>query len=126
MQVTAVVVDAGIIEACGIQSNNAYFDYDSAKLDPATRALLSEIADCFDDGPLAGEGLELIGHADPRGSDEYNLELGESRAQSVARVLIANGMSPTHVEVESQGEALAHEDPERWPEDRRVDVRLGS
>lgn len=125
IEVTAVVIDVGLADACGIDKAKAFFEYDSAKLDAEARQTVAEIAACFDEGPLDGQALEIIGHADPRGTDAYNEKLGRSRAQSVADVLMNNGLSKRRLEVESHGEEHAHEDADKWPRDRRVDLRVG-
>ena len=114
-----------IRSACGVAEAKAYFAYDSAKIDGA-EALLAQVADCFDHGPLAGEALCVTGHADPRGSDEYNQELGRERAESVASFLQQRGVESDRIDVESMGEALASDDPENWRYDRKVVLELRS
>lgn len=123
-RITAVVVDVGVAETCRIEAARANFDYDSAELSADARATLAAIADCFIGGPLAGRNLVVLGHADPRGPDEYNRELGMSRAQAVAEALAREGLATTRIDVESHGEAHAHADPDEWPDDRRVDIRV--
>lgn len=126
-RITAVVLDAGIKDACNIEMVEAYFEYDSAKLSSEARQAFADIADCFSaDGPLAGHELEVVGHTDPRGSDSYNRELGKDRATSVADVLLDNGMREAQLEVESRGESTAHLDPDVWPKDRRVELHISS
>ena len=124
--VTAVVLDRGITEVCEIEQTEAYFDYDSAKLDKKTKRMLDALAACLDDGPLTGHDIEVVGYTDPRGTDAYNRELGESRAESVTRTLVESGLPRQRIETQSRGEELAHEDPDKWPTDRRVEIRLNS
>lgn len=120
-----VVITKVVVEACGIELAKAHFPYDSAKLNDLAKAMFAQVAECFDDGALAGRELEIVGFADPRGSDEYNKKLGKSRAESVAEVLTNNGLSDDHIEVISKGESQAHEDtPSMWPADRRVELRV--
>ncbi|KIG18706.1 18K peptidoglycan-associated outer membrane lipoprotein [Enhygromyxa salina] len=126
LQITAVVIDVGLADLCGIERAKAFFEYDSAKLSSEGEQIATKIAACFTDGPLKGQELRIVGHADPRGSDAYNKQLGKSRAESVAEVLFQKGVTKRRVEVESQGEAQAHEDPDKWPLDRRVELRVGS
>lgn len=121
-RVSAIVLDVGVAEICGVAQTQVYFDYDSATLDPETEAMIAALARCFATGPLKDRSLEVVGHADPRGDDIYNNELGESRAESVAQVLLRNGLPGERLSVRSSGEALAHSDAARWPEDRRVDI----
>ncbi|MFO7565513.1 MAG: OmpA family protein [Enhygromyxa sp.] len=123
-RITAIVIEVGIAELCGIDAAKAHFDYDSAQLDPDARATIAALADCFVDGPLAGREVLLIGHTDPRGPDEYNRELGMSRAEAVAQQLAREGLASTRIDVESLGEEQANTDPSEWPDNRRVDVRI--
>jgi outer membrane protein OmpA-like peptidoglycan-associated protein len=123
-RITAVVIDVGLAELCGIDAAQTHFDYDSAELDPNAQTTVTALADCFVEGPLAERNLVVTGHADPRGPDDYNRELGMSRAEAVAEVLRSEGIAVTRIDVESHGEAEAHADPAEWPDDRRVDIDL--
>lgn len=123
-RITAVVIDVGVAELCGIDAARANFDYDSDELDADAKATIAELARCFADGPLAGREVAVVGHADPRGPDDYNRELGMSRAEAVAQALTREGVARTRIDVESHGEAEAHSDPAEWPDDRRVDIGI--
>ena len=71
--------------------------------------------------------MQLVGHADPRGDDNYNLALGGKRADSVKHVIVSRGMPATKVLTSSRGEMDATgNDESTWAKDRRVDVRSGS
>ncbi|MGO9712193.1 MAG: OmpA family protein, partial [Polyangiaceae bacterium] len=63
------------------------FDFDSDAIGDQDRVVLSALAHCLSDGALKGRGLALTGRTDPRGEPEYNMSLGESRADSVRRYL---------------------------------------
>ena len=89
-----------------------------------TRDILAKVASCVNDGPLKGKELELVGHADPRGSDKYNEELGMSRAEAVAAYLRDQGVAASQIEIQSQGEDAASDNPFEWPLERRVDIRV--
>jgi outer membrane protein OmpA-like peptidoglycan-associated protein len=123
-RITAVVIDVRLADACGIDSAKTNFDYDSAELNADAEATIAALADCFINGPLLDREMVVIGHADPRGPDDYNRELGMSRAEAVAQALTREGLANTRIDVESHGEAHAHADPDEWPDDRRVDVRV--
>jgi peptidoglycan-associated lipoprotein len=74
-------------------------------------------------GPLKGERLVLIGHADPRGEPEYNMALGERRAGSVRDYLARLGVGKERLVETSRGELDAEGEAEfGWRRDRRVDV----
>jgi len=67
----------------------------------------------------------LNGHADERGSREYNIALGDRRAQSVRRILLFQGASTGQIESVSYGEekpAVFGHDEESWSKNRRVEL----
>jgi len=109
---------------CGIPESKVFFKYDSAKLLPASKERLDQLATCVKTGPAKDRELRVIGRTDPVGSDEYNKQLGMSRADSVAKHLREAGVAQARVETESKGEAAAAVNPYGWPYDRRVTVRL--
>jgi peptidoglycan-associated lipoprotein len=122
-------IGEAIVRACGLRRAPAppMFDYDSARLAEDDRVILSKVAKCFSEGPLRGQGVALTGRADPRGEDEYNMALGESRADSVRRYLHDMGVAPQHVDATSRGKLDANgKDEEGWAKDRRVDIELAS
>jgi peptidoglycan-associated lipoprotein len=100
-----------------------YFEYDSAKLSSESIAILETHGNF-----IAGNGevtVRLEGHGDERGSREYNIALGDRRAQSVRRVLLFQGASSDQVETVSYGEEkpmeLGH-DEAAWSKNRRVEL----
>ncbi len=119
-------IDPSIRQACGITDTEAYFSFDSANVQPGYRALLRKLSDCFMTGPLKGRQMRLVGHADPRGEDNYNLVLGGQRADNVKKTLVAEGMAADKVQTSSRGEEDATgTDEAGWAKDRRVDVQMG-
>jgi peptidoglycan-associated lipoprotein len=119
-------IDESIRKACGITDIEAYFSFDSANVQPAYRALLKKLADCFTTGPLSGRRMRLVGHADPRGEDNYNLVLGGQRADNVKKTIVGEGLVADKIETSSRGEMDAvGTDESGWSKDRRVDVQLG-
>ena len=87
--------------------------------------MLDQVATCFSSGPLKGRQLKLVGHADPRGSSDYNMTLGQSRADSVAGYVVGKGLDKSKTESTSRGAMDATGDNEpTWAKDRRVDVLL--
>jgi peptidoglycan-associated lipoprotein len=120
-------IEDAIRKACGITDAEAYFAYDSANVKPEYRAVLKKLAVCFTSGPLAGKTMRLVGHADPRGEESYNLALGGQRADNVKRIIVAEGMTAAKTETSSRGEMDATgSDESGWAKDRRVDVMLGN
>jgi peptidoglycan-associated lipoprotein len=79
-----------------------YFDYDSSQVNMEYRDLLRAHADYLASNPSAA--LVIEGHADERGSREYNIALGERRAFAVKRYLEAEGIPSSQISVVSYGE----------------------
>jgi peptidoglycan-associated lipoprotein len=87
---------------------------------------LDQVTACFSTGPLKGRTLKLVGHADPRGGSDYNMTLGQSRADSVAGYMLGHGMDRSKTESTSRGaiDATGTDEP-TWARDRRVDLMVG-
>jgi outer membrane protein OmpA-like peptidoglycan-associated protein len=120
---SGVHIDDKIRKACGISDDDAYFAYDSANLGAGDRRVLGLVATCFERGPLAGQALRLVGHADPRGPEDYNVVLGMRRAQSVEGYLVRDGLDKAKVDTSSRGALDAQgSDESGWAKDRRVDM----
>ena len=116
-----------IRRACGITDADAYFDFDSANVQENARTVLTKLAKCFTDGPLKGRKMNLVGHADPRGEEEYNMVLGGKRADNVKHFLVSVGLPDAQAMTTSRGEMDATgTDESGWAKDRRVDVVLAS
>lgn len=120
-----VVISEEILRACNIPDADAYFAFDSSRLTAFDSGPLDQLATCFTRGPMAGHRLRLVGHADPRGADEYNMTLGQARADSVAGYLVGRGLGQTQASTTSRGAMDATgQDETGWAHDRRVDVYL--
>lgn len=123
-------VSEAIAKACGIVPREGKkaapsFDYDSSALAEDDRELLAEVARCLTVGALRGRSVSLVGRADARGEPEYNMTLGESRADAVRRYLVDLGVGRDKAQATSRGEMDAVGVDERgWAEDRRVDLVL--
>jgi peptidoglycan-associated lipoprotein len=118
-----------IAQACGLPRTESApkFAFDSATIADEDRTILAAIAKCVSEGALRGQALSLIGRADPRGENEYNMSLGESRADSVRRYLHDLGVHPDKVKATSRGEIDAiGNDEASWAQDRRVDIELAT
>jgi peptidoglycan-associated lipoprotein len=123
---SAVRISDEIVKACGIKEPDAYFAFDSANLRAEDAGVLQQVVTCFTSGPLKGRTLKLVGHADPRGGSDYNMTLGQSRADSVAGYIVNKGMDKAKTESTSRGamDAVGSDEP-TWARDRRVDMMLG-
>lgn len=100
--------------------NTYYFDFDKSDIRPEDKPVILAKADQLVGQP--NKKIILEGHTDPRGSREYNVALGERRANSVAELLKSKGVSKNQVRVVSYGaERLAAEG--RTEEDYQLDRR---
>jgi peptidoglycan-associated lipoprotein len=106
-----------------LANRTIYFEFDSANLTDESLNIL-EVHGNF----IADNGnvhVRLEGHADERGSREYNIGLGDRRAQSVRRVLLVQGASSDQIETVSYGEeqpAVMGHTEEAWAKNRRVEL----
>lgn len=99
------------------------FDFDDVTLSEEARAALQRAVECIQ--RERNTRYVLIGRADPRGTAEYNLALGERRARVVQRYMISLGVLPDRLAVSSEGSEFATgTDEAGWRRDRRVDFRL--
>ena len=121
-------VSEPIARACALPGSPAEaprFGYDTDELVAADRDALARIADCLTTGALKDRPVRLVGRADPRGTEAYNMVLGAKRANTVARYLRALGVDGARLQETSRGELDARgEDEASWTEDRRVDIVL--
>ena len=101
-----------------------FFEFDSAKVGPGDKPTIQLLSACMIDGPLKGKNIELVGRTDPRGTEEYNEELGLARAQKVKDYLVTQGIPEGRMKVSSLGKQDASPAPKDWAADRRVEIRL--
>jgi peptidoglycan-associated lipoprotein len=117
-----------IVKLCNIKasgSGSPTFDYDKEDLAPEDRSILDQLAECLTKGALKGRAVSLVGRADPRGTEEYNLSLGSRRASSVSSYLTRLGVGDPQLAVNTRGALDATgTDEAGWQKDRRVDITL--
>jgi len=99
---------------------SVYFEFDSSSLSEESRTTLQSGYTCAT-GDRAGRGVTATGHADPRGTEEYNLVLSESRARGVQRYLHSLGFRGNLTIVGRGEEMSSGSDEASWARDRRVD-----
>ena len=101
-----------------------YFDYDQSNLTAKSIQALKGVSDLMKRNQKITISIE--GHADERGTREYNLALGQRRAESVASYLIANGVNRNRLITKSYGEerplSLGSNDT-AWSKNRRVEIK---
>ncbi|HSO84288.1 peptidoglycan-associated lipoprotein Pal [Thiocapsa sp.] len=101
-----------------------YFDYDTAEIKPEYLPVLKTHARYL--GTNAGVKATLEGNTDERGTREYNLALGDQRAESVRRLMIADGVPPNQLSTLSYGEerpANPGHSEQAWRLNRRVVIQ---
>ena len=100
-----------------------YFDFDVAEIQPADRETLTYHARDLAANP--SKRLRLEGHADERGTREYNLALGERRANGILNYFIVNGAARSQIEVVSYGEERPEQSGQTenaYSRNRRVEI----
>lgn len=100
-----------------------YFDFDTAEIKQEARDVLVAHARFLQANP--DQDVRIEGHADERGTKEYNLALGERRANAVQRFLVVNGASRGQTETVSYGEekpAVMGSSESAWAQNRRVEL----
>ena len=101
-----------------------YFDFDSFTVKPEYQGLVDQHARFLQDN--RGRSVAVEGHTDERGSREYNLALGQKRAEAVRRALTLVGASDAQVEAVSFGEekpAVSGSSEDAYSQNRRVEIR---
>ncbi len=109
--------DAAILEGEAI-----YFEFDKSFIKPAYRAILREKAAALRDNPSIH--IRIEGNCDERGTNEYNIALGERRANSARSFLMSLGIPSFRIETMSYGEErplLLGHDENSWSRNRRDD-----
>jgi len=110
-------------QADALSKRVIYFDFDSSDVTSEAREIISAHAQNLSQN--ANLSVVLEGHADERGTREYNVALGEHRAKAVKQLLVVQGVSDSQVQVISFGEerpaAVGH-DESSWRLNRRVEL----
>lgn len=116
---------AAIAAARAAFATMIYFDYDKSDLKPEARATLDAKL------PLlranANVRIRIAGHTDERGSDEYNIALGQRRAAAAKAYLVANGVAADRIDVVSFGEdrpAAMGSNEGAWSQNRRDEFEI--
>ena len=110
-------------DAVAAAGNVVYFDFDKSTLNSATRRVLDAHIALLKEN---NGSVRLEGHADERGTREYNMALGERRAKAVADYMAVNGIARYRIETVSYGEerpAMAGSNEAAWSKNRRVEIK---
>jgi outer membrane protein OmpA-like peptidoglycan-associated protein len=106
-----------------LASSTVYFEFDKSTIPPQERSKLAAVKQWMDANP--GRSLFLAGHADKRGTPEYNRALGERRALAVREYLAGLGLNPANLYTNSYGSdrpAVEGDTEEAYAKNRRVEV----
>ena len=101
--------------------DRVFFQTDAADLDGRAQAILSNVAQWVINTP--NRTIVIEGHADERGTREYNLALGDRRSNAVRNFLISQGVSPNRIQTVSFGKErpmAAGSNPRSWALNRRA------
>ena len=139
MNVTQEKVNSGgvkTVEATSINNENIrydsmavfanatiYFEFDKSNLTSKSIQTLKSTVNALNEN--SSIQITLAGHADERGTREYNLALGQRRAETVSDYLVLNGISKSRITVKSYGEespAVSGQDEKSYSKNRRVEI----
>jgi peptidoglycan-associated lipoprotein len=105
--------------------HNIFFDFDKYNLKPEAIQKLDQTAGWLADNP--GVQIRIEGHCDERGTDEYNIALGDRRANSAKKYLVNLGISVDRLSTVSYGEerpADAGHNEAAWAKNRRAECKI--
>ncbi|MEZ7502768.1 peptidoglycan-associated lipoprotein Pal [Psychrobacter sp. Arc29] len=121
----AVIVDNSTAVITGAENLQAvvYFAFDSSEITAQAASVLNQHVSLLNSNPAAG--VVIAGHTDERGSREYNMALGERRAQAARNYLAAQGVAANNIRVISYGEerpAAAGNTEDAYAQNRRAEL----
>lgn len=112
-------------EKNAFENEKIYFDFDKSDLKPEAQAILKKKADWLRE--LPAYSLRIEGNCDERGTSEYNLALGERRANAAKKFLVALGIAEARIATISYGEERPVDpghNEEAWSKNRRDEFKL--
>jgi peptidoglycan-associated lipoprotein len=113
---------AAVRAARATLEETVYFDYDESAIRPDTERVLRQKVEILRNSPQVS--IRIEGHADERGSTEYNLALGNRRAESVRQFLTGFGLSADRFSIVSYGEErpqASGSNEAAWAQNRRTE-----
>ncbi len=116
---------AAVAAVKAVLAKVVYFDYDKDEIRDDQKATLEAKVPVL--AANAALRLRVAGHTDDRGSDEYNIALGQRRAASVKRYLAARGIAEARVETISFGEerpVVQGQTEDAWSKNRRAEFEI--
>jgi peptidoglycan-associated lipoprotein len=119
-RLNAWVVERGYIR-------DAFFNYDEATLDSSAQSNLTASANWLKSADGRGYGVLIEGHCDERGTEQYNLALGDRRANAAREYLVTLGVESGRIKTVSYGEERPFEEGSNesaWAQNRRAHIVL--
>lgn len=119
---SAVAQPVTKVETAVAELTRIHFDYDQSLLTPAARDTLNANAAALKAAPVLK--VQIEGHCDERGSNQYNIALGERRAQAAMKYLVDLGVEPGRLSTVSYGEEMPlvpGHDEAAWAQNRRAE-----
>jgi peptidoglycan-associated lipoprotein len=124
---SAAAAAAAVEEVRNMLAAMIHFDFDKSVLRPDDQATLDQKVAILTANPDLR--IRISGHCDERGSDEYNLALGNRRANAARNYLVSHGIDASRIETASFGEerpvAMGH-DEDSWAQNRRDEFEITS
>jgi outer membrane protein OmpA-like peptidoglycan-associated protein len=114
-------------ESCGLV--RAHFEFDSSEPLPQDEIGLRAVSTCLNLPEMVDQKIVIVGRADTRGNEAYNVELGRKRANSVKSLLVQAGVAADRITTTSIGKTGAVGDDKglySFGYDRRVDVLINA
>ncbi len=114
------------LNAAPLSKKIIYFDFDKSEIKPEYADIVTTAARNLTSNPNLK--LKLEGNTDNRGTREYNIGLGERRAQAVRRALLLQGVAETQLSTTSFGAerpSVEGDDESAWSQNRRVELVYG-
>jgi outer membrane protein OmpA-like peptidoglycan-associated protein len=124
-----VVMQGGLVKLDGdriLILDKVYFETDSAQIQQESLPLLDEVASTLINHPELLH-IQVQGHTDSRGAEDYNLDLSSRRAEAVRYYLVTQGVSESRLTAQGYGESvpLAKDENEKaWAMNRRVEFHV--
>jgi outer membrane protein OmpA-like peptidoglycan-associated protein/tetratricopeptide (TPR) repeat protein len=114
-----------IVVGSTIVLKNVFFDYNKSTLKSESYIELDRVVKLLNENPSMR--IELSGHTDNRGTEEYNQKLSEDRAKSCVDYLTSKGIAPSRLEYKGYGESKPinpNNTEEGWAENRRTEFKI--
>jgi peptidoglycan-associated lipoprotein len=114
-------------EVRNMLATRIHFDFDRSDIRPGDAAVLDHKLAILQANP--GVSIEIVGHCDERGSDEYNLALGNRRALAAKQYLVSRGIAGERISTRSMGEEqplVMGSTEEAWAQNRRDEFAITS